>query len=117
MYQITLSFNDKTEISQLLENLAKAQRILAKKAEAEGESPEILASIKSMSMIRIQVAEQMAGIKMELEKEPKKVEVKFHSEAHRKNYEGIMKLREENKKKPPLDFETIYEQIKRNSKD
>jgi hypothetical protein len=51
MYQITLSFNNKTEMSQLLENLANVQRILANKAEAEGETPEILASIKSMSMI------------------------------------------------------------------
>lgn len=49
--------------------------------------------------------------------EPIKEEIKFHSEAHRKNYEGIMKLREENKKKPPLDFETILEQMRKNSKD
>jgi hypothetical protein len=63
------------------------------------------------------VAEQMAGSEMELEKEPRKVEVKFHSEAHRKNYEGIMKLREENKKKPPLDTKTMIEQMLRNSKD
>lgn len=52
-----------------------------------------------------------------LENESCKEEIKFHSEAHRRNYEGIMKLREENKKKPPLDFETMYQQMKKNSKD
>jgi len=117
MNQITLSFTDKTEMSQLLENLANAQHILANKAEAVGETPEILASIKSISMIRIQVAEQMRGSEMELEKKPRKEQVKFHNEAHRKNYEGIMKLREENRKKPPLDSKTMIEQMRRNSKD
>lgn len=49
------------------------------------------------------------------ENEPIKEEIKFHSEAHRKNYEGIMKERSE--RKQPLDFETILEQIRKNSKD
>lgn len=43
-------------------------------------------------------------------------EIKFHSEAHRKNYEGIMKLREENSKKPPLDTKTMIDQMRKNSK-
>lgn len=51
------------------------------------------------------------------ENETIKEEIKFHSEAHRKNYEGIMKLREENKKKPPLDSKTMIEQIRKNSRD
>ncbi|MDN3205664.1 hypothetical protein [Algoriphagus sediminis] len=41
--------------------------------------------------------------------------IKFRNKAHKKNNEGIMKARIENKQK--LDFETMHEQIKKNSKD
>lgn len=47
-------------------------------------------------------------------KNPNK-EVKFHSEAHRRNYEGVMREREKMKGRV-LDFDTMVEQIRRNSK-
>lgn len=42
-------------------------------------------------------------------------EIKFHNEAHRKNYEGVIKNRSEQKQK--LDSKTMIEQMRKNSKD
>jgi hypothetical protein len=41
--------------------------------------------------------------------------IKFHNEAHRKNYELAMKARSERKHK--LDSKTMIEQMRSNSKD
>lgn len=49
-----------------------------------------------------------------MEKDEKK-NIKFHNEAHRKNYELSMKDRSE--RKLPLDSKAMIEQMKRTSKD
>jgi len=41
--------------------------------------------------------------------------IKFHNEAHKKNYEKEMKARSDQKQ--PLDSKTMIEQIRKNSKD
>jgi hypothetical protein len=48
-------------------------------------------------------------------KDKDKQPIKFKTEAHRKNYEGVMKARSE--RKLPIDYDKMMADLRKNSKD
>lgn len=60
MNQITITFNNQTELFHFLENIANAQGSLANKAEQDGANSDTMFSIMALAKIQSEANKQLA---------------------------------------------------------